>query len=61
MANFTPLNTTLDQVFMQIQNDQELMLPNKLKGDSNKRPKNKYCYFHWNNGVWNPTDKLKSN
>ena len=24
--------------------------PGKLKGDPNKRFKEKYCYFHWDNG-----------
>ena len=44
--NFTPLNTPLDQVLMQIRDDAALTWPNKLKGDPNKRPRNKYCRFH---------------
>ena len=46
-ANFTPLNTPLDQVFMQIREDIVLTWLDKLKGDPNKRPRNKYCRFHW--------------
>ena len=50
MENFTPLNTTLGQVFMSIWNERALMLPDKLKGDLNKRPRNKYWCFHRNHG-----------
>ena len=48
--NFTPLNTPLDQVLMWIRDDVTLTWPDKLKGDSNKRPRNKYCCFHWDHG-----------
>lgn len=44
--NFTPLNTLLDQVLMQINDDAALTWPDKLKGDPNKGLKNKYCHFH---------------
>lgn len=44
--NFTPLNIPLDQVLMQIRDDAALTWPDKLKGDLNKRPRNKYCRFH---------------
>ena len=44
--NFTPLNTPLDQVLMQIKDDAALTWLDKLKGDPNKRPRNKYCRFH---------------
>ena len=40
-VNFTPLNTLLDQVLIQIRNDAALTWPDKLKGDPNKRPRNK--------------------
>lgn len=40
--NFTPLNTSLDQVLMLIKYDAALTWPNELKGNSNKRPKNQY-------------------
>ena len=46
MTNFTPLNTSLDQVFMQIKDDVALTWLDKLKGDPNKRLRNKYCRFH---------------
>ena len=49
-TNFTPLNTPLDQVLMQIRDDPSLAWPGKLKADPNKRPKNKYCCFHRDHG-----------
>ena len=45
MTNFTPLNTPLDQVQMQIRDDVVLTWPDKLKNDPNKIPRNKYCHF----------------
>jgi len=45
MTNFTPLNTPLNQVLMQIKDDPALAWPEKLKGDPNKRLRNKYCRF----------------
>ncbi|XP_075659075.1 uncharacterized protein LOC142628939 [Castanea sativa] len=50
MANFTPFNALHDQVLMQIRDDPSLAWPGKLKGDSNKRPRNKYCRFHRDHG-----------
>ena len=50
MTNFTPLNTTLDQVFIQKRNEPTLAWPDKLKGDPNKRPRNKYYHFHQDHG-----------
>ena len=50
IANFTPLNTSLDQVLMQIKDDMTLTWPDKLKGDPSKRSRNKYCHFHWDHG-----------
>ena len=47
-TNFTPLDTPLDQVLMQIKDD--VVLTNKLKSNPNKRPKNKYCRFHRDHG-----------
>ena len=46
MINFTPLNTPLDQVLMQIRDNAALNWLDKLKGDSNNRLRNKYCRFH---------------
>ena len=44
--NFTPLNTPLDQVLMQIRDDVPLTWPEKLKGDPNNMTRNKYYHFH---------------
>ena len=44
--NFMPLNTPLDKVLMQIKDKVTLTWLDNLKGDLNKRPRNKYCYFH---------------
>ena len=40
------MNAPLDQVLMQIKDDPSLKWPKKMKGDPNKRNKNKYCRFH---------------
>ena len=45
-TNFTPLNTPIDQVLMQIKDEGTLTFLDKLKGDSNKRSRDKYCRFH---------------
>ena len=50
MTNFTPLNSLLDQVLMQIRDNMALTWPNKLKGDRSKRPRNKYYRFYQNRG-----------
>ena len=43
---YTPLNMPLKQVLMQIKDDPSLKWPEKMKGDPNKRNRNKYCRFH---------------
>ena len=48
--NYTSLNAPLNQVFMQIKDDPSLKWPEKMKGDHNKRNKNKYCRFHRDHG-----------
>ena len=40
---------------MQIKDDPSLKWPEKMKGDPNKRNRNKYCYFHRDHG--HDTDK----
>ena len=40
------LTTLIDQVVMQIKVEEPLTYPEKLKGDPNKRSKDKYCRFH---------------
>ena len=49
-TNFTPLITPIDQVLMQIKDEGTLNFPSKLKGDPNKRSKDKYCRFHQDHG-----------
>ena len=48
--NYTPLIAPLDQVLMQIKDDPSLKWPKKMKGDPNKRNKNKYYRFHRDHG-----------
>ena len=47
---YMPLNTPLEQVFMQIKDDPSLKWPEKMKRDRNKRNRNKYCRFHRDHG-----------
>ena len=49
-TNFTPLTALIDQVLMQIKDEGALTFPGKLKGDPNKRPRDKYCCFHRDHG-----------
>ena len=44
--SFTPLNTPIDQLLMQIEDDPFLRWPGKIRSDPNRRPKNLYCRFH---------------
>ena len=44
--SFTPLNTPIDQLLMQIEDDPSLRWPGKIRADPNRRPKNLYCRFH---------------
>ena len=45
-TSFTPLNTLTDQVLMQIKDEGVLTFPSELKGDHNKRSRDKYWRFH---------------
>ncbi|XP_030970055.1 uncharacterized protein LOC115990360 [Quercus lobata] len=47
---YTPLNTPLKQVLVQIKDDLSLKWPEKMKGDPNKRNRDKYCRFHRDHG-----------
>ena len=47
---YTPLNTPLEQVLMQIKDDPSLKWPKKMKGDPNKHNRNTYCRFHRDHG-----------
>ena len=50
LSRFTPLTTPIDQVLMQIKDEGALTFPRKLKGDPNKRSRDKYCQFHRDHG-----------
>ena len=45
-TSFTPLNTPIDQILMQIKDEGALAFPGKLKGNPSKRSRDKYCLFH---------------
>ena len=45
-VSFTPLTTPIDQVLMQIKDKRALTFFGKLKGDPNKRSRDKCCCFH---------------
>uniref|UniRef100_A0A2N9EVJ5 Uncharacterized protein n=1 Tax=Fagus sylvatica TaxID=28930 RepID=A0A2N9EVJ5_FAGSY len=42
-SSFTPLNTPIDKLLLQIQDDPSLRWPGKIRSDPNNRPKNLYC------------------
>ena len=45
-TTFIPLTALIDQVLMQIKDEEALTYPRKLKGDLNRRSRDKYCRFH---------------
>ena len=45
-TNFTPMNTLINQVLIQIKDEGALTFIGKLKGDPNKRSRDKYYRFH---------------
>ena len=45
-TSFTALTTPIYQVLMQIKDEGALTFPGKLKGDPNKRSRDKCCHFH---------------
>ena len=49
-TSFTPLNTPIDQVLMQIKDERALTFPRKLKENSSKRSRDKYYRFHRDHG-----------
>ena len=49
-TSFTPLTTAIDQALLQIKDEGALTFPVKLKGDPNKRSRDKYCHFHRDHG-----------
>ena len=46
-TSFTPLTTLIDQVLTLIKDKGALTFLGKLKGNPNKRSKDKYCHFHY--------------
>ena len=49
-SNYAPLNISLGQVLMQINDDLSLKWPERMKGDLSKRNKSKHCCFHRDHG-----------
>ncbi|XP_059446360.1 uncharacterized protein LOC132177900 [Corylus avellana] len=47
---FTPLNTRVNEVFMEIRRDPAFRWPNKLRGDPRKRDQTKFCEYHNDHG-----------
>ena len=45
-TSFTSLTAPIDQVLMQIKDEGTMTFPSKLKGDPNKRSRDRYCRFH---------------
>ena len=48
--SFTTLNTPIDQLLMQIQDDPSFRWPGKIRSDLDSWPKNLYCRFHRDHG-----------
>ena len=49
-TSFIPLIAPIDQVLMQIKDERALTFLSKLKGNPNKRFRDKYCHFHCDHG-----------
>uniref|UniRef100_A0A2N9GFI7 Uncharacterized protein n=1 Tax=Fagus sylvatica TaxID=28930 RepID=A0A2N9GFI7_FAGSY len=49
-GSFTPLNTPIDKLLLQIQDDPLLRWPGKIRSYPSSRPKNLYCRFHRDHG-----------
>ncbi|XP_059429064.1 uncharacterized protein LOC132162861 [Corylus avellana] len=47
---FTPLNTRVNEVFMEIKRDPAFRWPSKLRGDPRKRDRTKFCEYHNDHG-----------
>ena len=48
--SFTQLTAPIDQVLMQIKDEGAFSFPDKLKGNPNKRSKDRYGRFHRDHG-----------
>ena len=49
-TSFTLLTAPIDQVLMQIKDEGALTFLDKLKGDPNKKSRDRYFHFHRNHG-----------
>ena len=49
-TSFTPLTAPIDQVLMKIKDEGALTFLGKLKGDPNKKSRDKYYRFHHDHG-----------
>ena len=49
-TSFTPLTAPINQVLMQIKDKEALTFLSKLKGNPNKRSRDKYYHFHHDHG-----------
>ena len=49
-TSFTPLTAPIDQVLMKIKDEGALTFLGKLKGDPNKKSRDKYYCFHHDHG-----------
>uniref|UniRef100_A0A2N9ICH8 Uncharacterized protein n=1 Tax=Fagus sylvatica TaxID=28930 RepID=A0A2N9ICH8_FAGSY len=49
-SSFTPLNMSIDQVLLQIEDNPDIKWPGKLRSDPTKRSKDLYCRFHRDHG-----------
>jgi hypothetical protein len=47
---WTPLNTSVSEILMQIQDDPTLRWPQKMRADPDRRSRAKYCDFHADHG-----------
>jgi hypothetical protein len=49
-SGFTPLNMSIDQVLLQIEDNPDIKWPGKLRSDPTKRSRDLYCRFHRDHG-----------